>query len=199
VEKSGDLQEWVLRPLIEVRDRVRQLPGQVQRIAHAVTLLEILLDLEIAEMRACLGEISPAEARIVGMRVAATVTLPDLARRLARVRERAAAYEAYLARLDAARDAGDVRGEAYAILVEEYRQCLQSSEAELASLESRAEVWRRSGHAVLNASVDWVDLQLDVLTARRRIEQRSDTAEHHALLQRERTRLDEARRLLTSL
>jgi hypothetical protein len=68
-EKSGDLRQWVLQPFVDLRDRVRQLPSLTEQLAHEVALLEILLDLEIVELRVCQGEIPPAEARIVHLRV----------------------------------------------------------------------------------------------------------------------------------
>ena len=78
-ERTGDLQEWVLRPFVEVRDQVRELPEQVNRLATQVALLELTLDLEIAELRVCAGRVPPAEATVVGLRVAASVLLPELA------------------------------------------------------------------------------------------------------------------------
>ena len=105
-EKSGDLRQWVLQPFVDLHDRVRQLPRLTEQLAHEVALLEILLDLEIAELRACRGEISRAEARIVGLRVAASVILPELARRLTDARRQAADFGAYLDRLDRAHGAG---------------------------------------------------------------------------------------------
>jgi hypothetical protein len=199
VEKSGDLREWVLQPFVEIRDRVRQLPRQTAQLSQQVALLEVLLDLEVAEIRACLGEISPTEARIVGIRVAAAVTLPELGQRLAAARQRALAHETYLARLDAARHAGAVTDRVYSILSEEYRDGLARSRTRLAELEAEADVWRRDGHAVLDACADWMTLELDVLTARTMAEQQEPGSDRRALLQRERDRVDEARNVLTSL
>jgi hypothetical protein len=199
VEKSDDLREWVLQPFVELQDRVRQLPGQTKQLSHAVALLEILLDLEIAEIRACLGEISPTQARIIGMRVAANVILPDLAQQLADAKQRALTYEAYLGRLNDAHNVGDVDERVYSILSDEYRNGLESARSRLASLEAQADVWRRDGQAVLDACADWTKLELDVLAARTLTEQRKAAGDRRALLQRERDRLDEARRLLASL
>ena len=199
VEKSGDLREWVLQPFLEIRDRVKQLPRQTAQLSQQVALLEILLDLEVAEIRACLGEISPTEARIVGIRVAAAVTLPELGQRLAAARQRTLTHETYLERLDAARHAGTVADRVYSILSEEYRDDLARSRTRLAELEAEADVWRRDGQAVLDACADWMTLQLDVLTARTMTEQQEPGNDRRTLLQRERDRVDEARNVLTSL
>jgi hypothetical protein len=199
VEKSGDLREWVLQPFVEIRDRVRQLPRQTAQLSQQVALLEVLLDLEVAEIRACLGEISPTEARIVGIRVAAAVTLPELGQRLAAARQRALAHETYLERLDAARHAGAVTDRVYSILSEEYRDGLARSRTRLAELEAEADVWRRDGQSVLDACADWMTLELDVLTARTMTEQQEPGSDRRTLLQRERDRVDEARNVLASL
>jgi hypothetical protein len=198
-ERSGDLREWVLQPFVEVRDRVRQLPGQTVQLAHEVALLEVLLELEVAEVRACLGEISPIEARIVGVRVAASVLIPELAQQLADTKERVLAYEAYLDRLSGAREAGNVDDRAYSILSTEYRTGLESSQSHLAALQAEADVWRRDGDAVLDACAEWTKLELDVLAARRLAEQKEASGDHGALLQREQDRLNEARSALASL
>jgi hypothetical protein len=198
-EKSGDLRQWVLQPFVDLRDRVQQLPRLTEQLAHEVALLEILLELEIAELRACRGEIPRAEARIIGLRVAASVILPELARRLTDARRQAADFGAYLDRLDRARDAGEVHEHAYAVLAEEYRQSLHRSRTQLAALEAQADLWRRDGRAVLQACTDWVTLELTILAARRLAEQRQAADDHPTLLLRERDRLAEAGRLLAAL
>jgi hypothetical protein len=198
-EKTGDLRQWVLQPFVDLRDRVRQLPRLTEQLAHEVALLEILLDLEIAELRACRGEIPQAEARIVGLRVAASVILPELARRLTDARRRTADFAAYLDRLDRARGAGEVDEHAYAVLAEEYRQSLHGSRTQLAALETEADLWRRDGRALLQACSDWVTLELSVQAARRLAEQRQAADDHLTLLFRERDRLAEAGRLLAAL
>lgn len=198
VEKTGDLREWVLQPFVDLRDRVRQLPRQIEHLAREVALLEVLLDLEIAELRACLGHIPAAEARIVGLRVAAGVILPELAQRLADTRRRALDYRTYLDRLDDGRRTGAIDPRAHTVLTAEYRAGLDEAMAELAAVEAEAEVWRQEGPAVLHACVDWVRLELDVVAARAVTEQRT-TDERRVLLQREQERLAEAGRVLASL
>jgi hypothetical protein len=198
-ERSGDLRQWVLQPFVDLHDRVRQLPSLTDQLAHEVALLEILLELEIVELRACRGEIPPAEARIVRLRVAASALLPELARRLADARRKVADYGSYLDRLDRARRAGEVTEQAYAVLAEEYRQGLHAMQAQLAALVTRADLWRRDGPALLQSCTDWVTLELNVVAARRLAEQKQGTDDRAALLLRERDRLAEAGRLLAAL
>ena len=198
-ERSGDLRQWVLQPFVDLHDRVRQLPSLTEQLAHEVALLEILLDLEIVELRACRGEIPPAEARIVRLRVAASALLPELARRLADARQEAADYGTYLDRLDRARTAGEVTEQAYAVLAEEYRQGLHAVRAQLAALEAKADLWRRDGPALLQSCTEWVTLELNVVAARRLAEQRQAVDDRVGLLLRERDRLAEAGRLIAAL
>jgi hypothetical protein len=199
VEKTDDLREWVLQPFVEIRDRVRQLPGRIAQLSREVAFLEVLLELEIAEMQACLGEISRTEARIVGMRVTANVILPELAQRLADARHHVTTQQAYLERLNAARDAGQVGDQVYSILSTEYQKGLESSQSRRAALEAEAEVWRREGQAVLDACTEWVTLEMDVLAARRLAEQEGAADDRRPLLRRELERLDEVRHVLAAL
>jgi hypothetical protein len=198
-EKSSGIGEWVLKPFVDAADRVRALPQQVNHLSHEVTLLEVLLDLEIAVIRAYLGQISPPEASIVGIRVAVGVILPKLAEDLADARQGVAGYETYLERLAGARSAGDVDDRAYSILSEEYRDGLEKCRARLDELEAQAAMWRREGPSVLDECSDWTNLQLEVLAIRKAVERDVAVDDRGYLLQRERERLNETRSVLASL
>jgi hypothetical protein len=199
VDKSGDVGAWVLHPFVEIKEKVRQLPTQVAHVSGEVGLFEVLLELELAEIRACLGEISPTEAEVVGLRVAASVLLPELAHDIAEVKQRIGTYEMRLDRLRGARGEGVVDDRIYAILAQEYEEALQVSRSRLAELEVQADLWRRDGPAILDACASWLGLELQLLAARQLAEQTDAFGEHRSLLQRERERLDEARPLLASL
>lgn len=198
-DKTSDLREWVLQPFVEIRDRVKELPAQTQRLSGQIETLEILLDLEVATIRACAGEISPAAMRVIGIRVAANVVLPDLVLRLRAARESRLKFENFLARLDAARHGGNISERVHAVLSDEYRTGLHRSRAELEALEARAQTWRATGPAVLAACADWMAVELDILAARAVIEQQEPPGDRRRLLQRERQRLDEAGTFLASL
>jgi hypothetical protein len=199
VDKSGDVGAWVLHPFVEIKEKVRQLPTQVAHVSGEVGLFEVLLELELAEIRACLGEISPTEAEVVGLRVAASVLLPELAHDIAEVKQRIGTSELRLDRLRGARGEGVVDDRIYAILAEEYEEALQVSRSRLAELEIQADLWRRDGPAILDACANWLGLELQLIAARQLAEQTDAFSEHRSLLQRERERLDEARPLLASL
>jgi hypothetical protein len=198
-DKTSDLREWVLQPFVEIRDRVKELPAQTQRLSGQIETLEILLDLEVVTIRACAGEISPAAARVIGIRVAANVVLPDLVLRLRAARESTVKFENFLARLDVARRGGNIGERVYTVLSDEYRKGLHAGRVELEALEARAQTWRASGPAVLAACADWLAVELDILAARALIEQQEPPGDRRRLLQRERQRLDVARNFLASL
>jgi hypothetical protein len=198
-DKTSDLREWVLQPFVEIRDKVMELPAQTGRLSGQIETLEILLDLEVATIRACAGEISPAAARVIGIRVAANVVLPDLVLRLRATRNDTLRFENYLARLEAARHGGNIHERVHAVLNDEYRKGLHHSRSELEALEARAQTWRSTGPAVLAACSDWLAVELDVLAARALIEQQEPPGDRRRLLQREQHRLNEARTFLASL
>lgn len=198
-DRSAELREWVLRPFIEVRDGVKKLPRQVERVAHDVALLEILLDLGVAQLRAQHGEISPAEARVIGIRVAATTILPELAQELSDARLRAATLEGYLDRLASARADRRIDEQAYAVLENEYQRELTASRSRLAKLEASAGVWKREGPSILDDSARWAQLELDVLAARRLVEQHETVGDRTTLLERELERLNDVRSLLDAM
>jgi hypothetical protein len=198
VEKSGGLQDWVLQPFVDIRDRVMQLPDQTQQLAHEVALLEVLLDLEATQIRAVVGNATRDESTVVAVRVAASVVLPELALGLADARRRAAAYETYLVRLDTARTDGTVTESAHAVLAAEYCGEVERSRSTLAALELEADAWRRRGRRLVDGCIDWTDRELAVLDARRLVERDGDD-ERAVLLRRERERLGEARGLLDVL
>ena len=198
-DRSSDLREWVMRPFLDVRDRVRQLPSQVARLAQEVGLLELLLELETAELSVVAGHLSADETRIVRLRVAASVLLPELVHDLALARSTVTDLEGYLRRLDGGRDDGTVGAVAHERLATEYAVELEAARLRLADLEGQRGVWRREGPQILQACEDWATLELDVLTARRIAEQADTSADRRALLERERSRLAEARAMLSTL
>jgi hypothetical protein len=198
-ERSGELKHWLLQPFAELRDRTRRLPSQTDRLARQISLLEILLDLETARLRVWSGEIGPEQARIVGLRVAAQVQLPELGRRLSETRDSLDRHRQYLTRLAEAHGAGAVSTDACARLREEYRQAEHRDRVALAALEQEADVWRSDGATVLGACSAWVTGELDLLAARRVAEQREPDGDRATLLQVERDRLAEVRAILATL
>ena len=82
-EKSDGVRQWILQPFVALRDRAVRLPGQTQRLSHQISLLEVLIELQVAELDVSLGTVPAVQARMVRLRVVANVVLPELARKLA--------------------------------------------------------------------------------------------------------------------
>jgi hypothetical protein len=59
-EKTDDMRRWVLQPFVALRDRAVRLPGQTERLAHEVGLLEVLIELQVAELDVSIGELRPS-------------------------------------------------------------------------------------------------------------------------------------------
>lgn len=199
LDRSDDIHDWALRPFVEVRDRVQALPREVEGVAREVALLEILLDLAIAQLRARRGKLSEAEVRLVGLRVAAAVVLPELAQTLSDARRHATELEARLGRLVSAHDEGRVSDEVQARLLAEYERALTESRTRVSQLAAEADVWRTDGPPILDRCAREAQLELDVLTARGIVERDDTFSERRSLLARELQRLEEVRSLLVSL
>jgi hypothetical protein len=88
---------------------------------------------------------------------------------------------------------------AHARLSAEDAQDLDRARVGLPDLEGQAEVWRREGPGILQACDEWATTELDVLAARRIAEQADKAADRRTLLERERSRLVEARALLATI
>lgn len=199
LDKSGELREWLMRPLVDVKERVVRLPDQVAHLADEIALLEVLLDLAIAQLRARSGDISGTDARIVEVRVAAAVVLPELAEELTQARRRVAHLEECSARLRAAHTQGSVAAQPFRILEDEYGADLGAARARLSELEDTAARWRRAGPAVIGECIDRAEVALAVLDARQIAEQSDPDPDHRLLLRRELGRLDEVKGLLRAL
>ena len=198
-ERTADLRQWVLQPFADLRDRTRELPAQTERLARQISLLELLLDLEIARIRVLLGDVPAADARMVGLRVAAAVRLPELSEQLAAARRRRSELAGYLSRLEGGLAERQVSGTAHAVLRAEYLAAAERNRDELAGLEAEADGWRRDGGAVVDECAGWADQELEVLAARRIAEQRDPDADRWGLLARERERLREVDAILATL
>ncbi len=195
IDRTGDMREWVLRPFVEVRDQVRDLPSQVDHLSQEVTLLEVLLELEIASLGALVHQTPTEAAQVTGLRISAVVMIPELSKELAVARTRVADLESWLERLAASDDT--VPAGARTVLEAEYRTELASARVRLAQLEERAGEFRRTAPAVIEACRAWTRRELDLLDARQRIEGPGVDDSRRPLLLRETRRLDDAEALVS--
>jgi hypothetical protein len=197
-EKSGDLREWALQPFVDLRDRIRRLPDQTVELAAQVALLELLLDLEIAQIRVRLGRIAQIDADVIAMRVAANIVLPELAQAIDQAHRRTRRYETYLDSLAEAARSGQITARVHQLLAEEYRSEVATSCERSAALDRELAVWRRDGSLLLQRCIERTELELDLLAARERAGEPPDP-DRRAVLHRERDRLHEAAQTLAAL
>ena len=198
VDRSGDVRSWVLHPFVDVRDRACALPGQVDTLSRSVDQLELFLELVDAELQVHVGRLAAAEGDLVRRRVEAAILLPELARSLAVLREEEARVAAYLDRLREQAGTGAVPAEAASHLEGEYRSRLERLHQRADELDHDVQRWRREGGPLLEQCQAWVGLQLEVLGARESVGEPVE-GPRRRLLERERDRLEESRRVLASL
>jgi hypothetical protein len=197
-EKSDDVRQWIMQPFMALRDRAVRLPGQTERLSHQISLLEVLIELQVAELDVSLGAVPAVQAQMIRLRVAADVMLPELARKLAEARLGLTEYVGYLQRLEAGHAGGAIGDDAYAALHGEYQQAVTGAETSLRALEQQADAWRREGPAVVAACDAWMQRELAIAAARRYVQQ-PEAAGTDALLRRERERLEEVRALMAGV
>jgi hypothetical protein len=198
-EKSDDVRQWILQPFVALRDRAVRLPGQIERLSHQISLLEVLIELQVAELDVSLGAVPAVQARMVRLRVVANVVLPELARKLAEAHLNVTEFDGYLQRLEAGHAAGAITDDAYAALHGEYQRVAARAEAAVKALERQADVWRRQGPAVIAACDAWMQRELAIAAARRYVQQAEASAGSDVLLRRERERLEEVRVFMAAL
>jgi hypothetical protein len=205
---ASGIVEWTARPLLDLKGRVERLPSQLEMLTGDVTLLEVLLDLQMAGLLVDLGEMSDAEASLVEMRLAASVWLPELATTLEEAHRQASAYQVRIERLERAHSEGQVGDRAMVILREEYGAELAEVDATIRRLTANADLWREHGPTVLDGCERWVTGEIDLIRAREyaEYEERQTVSEEAAardrdrlaLLERERDRLRGAAEVLAA-
>jgi chromosome segregation ATPase len=191
----------LLSPLQDLRDRASQLNEQVSALERSLCRLRYLIDLEIAQIRAALGEISPQAAENLGNRVAASVIVPQLKEELTHARGEVNAYRRYLEQLQRRYERGDVGDEVYESLEDEYRVNLQTAGARLSALEAQADVWKDEGAAILRDGTAWLRKQIEVVRARELVGEidRRTAERRRSELAEEIGRFEDAQNLLRGL
>jgi hypothetical protein len=156
----------LLSPLRDLCNRARQLNGQVSKLEQSMSRLRYLIDLEIAQIRAALGEIAEEELENLGKRIAVNIVVPQLREQLTAAGSEADAFRDYLQRLERRHRQGDVRDEAYEALAHEYQVILQAATSRANTLQKQADVWKKQGIQVLRTGRLWLEKEIEIVTAR---------------------------------
>lgn len=192
--------EWATGPLMDLTGQVAALPANVAELREEVTLLEVLLDLQVASLLAELGELSDADASLVNLRVAASVWLPGLSDALQEADASVAEFRRRIERVEERYSLGRVGERAKTLLLNEYESDMASARARRDELERFAAAWRVHGDVVVSACEKWAADEVDILEARDYAEGRSaPSTDRLVLLQREVSRLQSAREALMAL
>lgn len=190
--------EWMVRPFTDLRAAVEGLPDNLALVRDGSELLDLLLELALAQLAPPAGEDAP-DADVVRVRVHANVVVPRLAARLRAVQLERARLERAIHRLDEAAAAGQVRPAIHARVVGDYSRRLTTVGAHADVLAASARAWLGTAPSVLDACSQRLEDELAVLDARDLAEDREVAPERRVLLLRERARLGEVRALLEEL
>lgn len=200
-DRYHDQLDKLMTPLRDLRNRAIQLQGQVIKLEQSVSRLRYLLDLEVAQIRAALGEIPEEESENLSRRIAVHIIVPQLKERLSGARSEARAYQTYLERLHRRHEDGEVGDEVYDSLATEYQSNLQAATSEVSALERQADIWKKHGMAILSRGRQWLEREIEMIAIREAIgEIDQATAERKQTnLARELERFEGTQRLIQSL
>lgn len=193
---TAELREWLFRPLVELRDQVQELPAAVTWLGEEVAMLEVKLELAIAQLDARSGSITHDDVDIMQLRVAGTVLLPGLMAELDGVETDLAKIQEHRSDLAELHSAGQVGDDVNDRLDQMYAENLATVNDDLLQLTDDVAAWRTEGPRAVADTLSWIDAELDLLRGRRLVEGNDGIAQRITLLEAERRRLVSVRRFL---
>ncbi len=198
---QAKLPDWLMSPIYQIKERTMQLDSQISLLSKSILSLEDLLDLEIAQIQAVLGQIPTQDIDILSVRVAAHVTVPQLKEQLSEAKEQVSTFETYLEKLNAMHDSGKMGDNVYHSLLSEYKDGLSDAEGLLKSLQIEAEAWKSQVTPRLQTGLTLMQDELEMVKVRKKVGQLShrEFDERTAGLTKEIHRLEEAIQILASL
>lgn len=193
---TAELREWLFRPLVDLRHQVQELPAAVTRLGEEVAMLEVQLELAIAQLEAQSGAITADDVEIMQLRVAGTVLLPGLMTELERVECRRLETERRRFRVDELHAAGEIGDEVRDQLEELYASDLKLIDEKHSGLADDLAAWRTDGPGAVAACLSWMDTELELLRGRRLVEGQGHLDQRIDLLETEHRRLRSVQRFL---
>ena len=186
---TAELREWLFRPLVDLRDQVQDLPAAVTRLGDEVTMLEVKLELAIAQLEAGDGSLTDDDLAIMRLRVAGTVLLPGLMAELDQAERARAGVNRHQDRLDQLHTTGEIGDPVHERLAQRYRAELEAVDDRLRALNDELKAWSTEGPQALVGALRWIDGELDLLRGRRLVEEDDAIDRRLDLLETERVRL----------
>lgn len=161
-----NLVEQVMAPLYHLREKATLLKGQIETLSNTIQQFDEMLDLEAAQIKARLGQISAIEVKVLSRRIAVAVAIPRLKRDLLQARSACTAYRGYLEKLAPAAKQGQISESAFEALSFEYQQHLKNAEAKLQKLEREASAWKQASHPILDPGLEWLKQSQEITNGR---------------------------------
>lgn len=161
-----NLVEQVMAPLYHLREKASLLKGQIETLSNTIQQFDEMLDLEAAQIKARLGQISAIEVKVLSRRIAVAVAIPRLKRDLLQARAACTAYQGYLEKLVPAAKQGQITEPAFEALLFEYQEHLKNAEAKRQRLEQEVSAWKQASHPILDPGVDWLKASNEIVNGR---------------------------------
>ncbi|MCU0487886.1 MAG: hypothetical protein MUE67_02915 [Anaerolineales bacterium] len=196
-----NLVEPVMAPLYHLREKASLLKGQIETLSSTIQQFDEMLDLEAAQIKARLGQISAIEVKVLSRRIAVAVAIPRLKRDLLQARAACTAYQSYLEKLAPAARQGQISKPAYEALSFEYQEHLKNADTRRLKLEREASAWKQASHPILDPGLDWLKQSQEIVNGRELVgELDSHQAREKRLkIKRELERFEKAIKILDEL
>jgi hypothetical protein len=204
-DKARGWQEQVVKlmfsPVYELKDRTQELGNQTRRLTNSISILENLLELEIAQIQAYSGKIPSHEIEILGARIAATITVPQLKDKLIKLNQAIVHYKSILERLDKERKKSRISDKIYKTLQAEYHANLEETFSLLKEVEMQANIWKTTGIPLVEEGINWMQEELEIIRVRKLVGQLTleELKQRSKEINREIIQLEKAKQILTSL
>ena len=169
--EHAEILRSLLGPVTDLRHRITTLHRDVEKMSECMFEFEDLLELQRTQIQVLLGEIDRRQTEVLSQRITIAVLFPRLKKRLARSRQRADQYQAFLQKLEATRVNTGLSEKVFSSLADEYIAEGDVAAASIRSLEAEMAGWRTRGRDLLNANQKWLEQEREAVTAREMVGQ----------------------------
>lgn len=204
-DKASEIQKrlikWFFSSISGVKDKTKEFTTQAKKLLSNLSDLENLLDLEIAQFRAYTGKIRKEETELLGVRVSATIIIPQLKNKINDCKKEIQNHNNYLERLNVEVESQGIPRQIYEILVKEYEITLETTINLLNDSLAEAELWKKEGVVLLENAIQLADKELKILRARKLAGQitNEEVKKKSKSLNEEIFRLENAKQIINSI
>lgn len=200
-EIQNQLIKWFFSSVYDLKSKTKNFNQQTRELLPKLSNLENLLDLEIAQIQAYSGKIKKEELGVLGTRVAAAITVPQLRENIIRYNTSIMNCKDYLEKLRSEISNKNITKQVYDALSGEYETELSNSTNILNQTLSQARIWKKEGAALIEHGIKWANNELEIIKARRLVGQITleNLKKESKRLNEEIRRLEEAQKILASI